>query len=294
MLQVNTVTADKEWRGLGREGDESGSGERVLTIAAPLADVVEFIQAAPRLDGANDASVTEDASAAWDDNSGYKGALELSEKGWPKGVKQMKEFAVEAGENYDTMPAYTYDMAGAFPDVGSYCAGDPEYMALPVEIEGKPICRILVEVGKAHSIKAPNAMRYGVAILGAVNSLIVAGITVVLDGSRSGGLGSTDTWHQWIFPLGGGDEVVDLDRLAFALAHPALTRRIAFAYMERIKELVPYTSGYLSNYGGGLVCGDDYDIHFPRLQDKRDCNSAEVARAKVEGIIKKAGYSNGD
>ena len=65
MLQVNTVTADKEWRGLGREGDESGSGERVLTIAAPLADVVEFIQAAPRLDGANDASVTEDASAAW-------------------------------------------------------------------------------------------------------------------------------------------------------------------------------------------------------------------------------------
>ena len=88
--------------------------------------------------------------------------------------------------------------------------------------------------------------------------------------------------------------MVDLDRLAFALAHPALTRRIAFAYMERVKELVPYTSGYLNNYGGGLVCVDDYDIHFPRLQDKRDCNSAEVARTKVEGIIKKAGYSHGD
>lgn len=292
MLQVNKVTADKEWRGLGRNGDRTGNGEKVLTIKAPLADVVEFVQAAPRLDGAGTYSVTNEASAAWDDNSGYKGALRLSEAGWPKGVEQMKEFAVEAGENYDTMPAFTYDVAGAFPDVGSFCAGDPEHMALPGEIQGKPVCRILVEVGRAQSIKAPNAMRYGVAILGAVNSLMVAGITVVLDGSRSGGLGGTDLWHQWIFPLGGGDQVVDLDRLAFALAHPALTRRIAFAYMERIKELAPYTSGYLSNYGGGLVCGDDYDIHFPRLGDKRDCNSAAVAREKVEGIIKKAGYSN--
>tara|TARA_R110000824_G_scaffold372074_1_gene561906 strand:- start:245 stop:1126 length:882 start_codon:yes stop_codon:yes gene_type:complete len=292
MLQVNKVTADKEWRGLGINGDKTGSGEKILTMKASLADVVEFVQAVPRLPGANDASVTEDASADWDDNSGYKGALRLSEAGWPKGVKQMKDFAVEAGENYETLPAFTYDIAGAFPDVGAFCAGDPEHMALPGEIQGKPVCRILVEVGKAHFVKASSAMRYGVAILGAVNSLMLAGITVVLDGSRSGGCEGTDLWHQWIFPLGGGDQVVDLDRLAFALAHPALTRRIAFAYMERVEELVPYTSGYLSNYGGGLVCGDDYDIHFPRLGDKRDCSSAAKAREKVEGIIKGAGYSN--
>ena len=194
MLQVNKVTADKEWRGLGVNGDKTGSGEQVLTMKASLADVVEFVQAAPRLPGASDASVTEEASA------------DLSEAGWPKGVKQMKEFEVEAGENYDTMPAFTYDIAGAFPDVGSYCAGDPEHMALPGEIQGKPVCRILVEVGKAHFVKASNAMRYGVAILGAVNSLMMAGVTVVLDGSRSGGCEGTDLWHQWIFPLGGGND----------------------------------------------------------------------------------------
>ena len=293
-MLLEKKTATETMKGLGQTGKDTGKGENIYTTRATVGEMVEFIKQAPRIDGAGNSSETEDSSKKWDDNAGYKGAIELAEKGWPAGVKQMKKFEVEAGENFDTLPAFSYDIAGAFPSVPAYCAGDPEHMALPVDLPNKPVCRMVVEIGKAFHIKAETCMRYGVAILGAVNSLITAGVTVVLDANWSGAFDfDRRDYTQWLIPLGGGGQVMDLDRLAYCLAHPALGRRIGFGYLERVKELAPTTkNGYGLNYGGGLFDTEEYDVHFPRIANDRDCKDGEAARQLVEGILSKAGYGN--
>ena len=294
MLQLEKKTATETMKGLGERGKGKGRGENIYTTKATVGEMVEFIKQAPRIDGAGKSSTKDEPRKDWDDNAGYKGAIELAEKGWPAGVKKMKKFEVEAGENFDTLPAFSYDIAGAFPSVPAYCAGDPEHMALPVDLPNKPVCKMVVEIGKAWHLRAATSMRYGVAILGAVNSLMMAGVTVVLDANWSGAFdyGQRD-YSQWLIPLGGGGQVMDLDRLAYCLAHPALLRRIGFAYLERVKELAPTTKdAYLLNFGGGLFDTSQYDVHFPRISNDRDCKDAAAARQLVEGILNKAGYGN--
>lgn len=294
MLQLEKKKATETIKGLGQRGKDKGKGENIYTTRATIGEMVEFIKQAPRIDSAGKGSTEDESTKDWDDNAGYKGAIELAEKGWPAGVKRMKKFEVEAGENFDTLPAFSYDIAGAFPSVPAYCAGDPEHMALPVELPNKPVCRMVVEIGKVWHLKASTSMRYGVAILGAVNSLMAAGVTVVLDANWSGAFDYDQRdYSQWLIPLGGGGQVMDLDRLAYCLAHPALLRRIGFSYLERVKELAPTTkSGYLLNYGGGLFDTEEYDVHFPRIANDGDCKDAAAARQLVEGILSKAGYGN--
>ena len=294
MLQLEKKTATETIKGLGQRGKDTGKGENIYTTKATVGEMVEFIKQAPRIDSAGKSSIEDESTKDWDDNAGYKGAIELAEKGWPAGVKKMKKFEVEAGENFDTLPAFSYDIAGAFPSVPAYCAGDPEHMALPVDLPNKPVCKMVVEIGKAWHLRAATSMRYGVAILGAVNSLMMAGVTVVLDANWSGAFdyGQRD-YSQWLIPLGGGGQVMDLDRLAYCLAHPALLRRIGFSYLERVKELAPTTkNGYLLNFGGGLFDTEEYDVHFPRVASDKDCKDAAAARQLVEGILNKAGYGN--
>ena len=294
MLQLEKKTAIETMKGLGERGKGKGRGENIYTTKATVGEMVEFIKQAPRIDGAGKSSTEDESTKDWDDDAGYKGAIELAEKGWPAGVKKMKKFEVEAGENFDTLPAFSYDIAGAFPSVPAYCAGDPEHMALPVDLPNKPVCRMVVEIGKAFHIKAATSMRYGVAILGAVNSLMMAGVTVVLDANWSGAFDYDQRdYSQWLIPLGGGGQVMDLDRLAYCLAHPALLRRIGFSYLERVKELAPNTKdAYLLNFGGGLFDTSEYDVHFPRIASDKDCKDAAAARQLVEGILNKAGYGN--
>ena len=271
------------------------AGDTVHTAQGTLGDMLDWIDATPRLPGAGNVAEENPAAMDWDLGAGYAGAFELARQGWPEGVKKMKKIAVEAGEHFEQVPALEYDVAGAFPLVPLYCAGSPEHMALPAEAPSRPVCRMAVEVSQAWHIEAEASMRYGVAIVSAVQALIQAGVVVELWGVRSGKItdnykGKSD-WFSWAFPLGGGGQAMDLDRVAFCLAHPALSRRIVFGITERRPELVESSkSNYMRNSGDG-VADAGFNVHIPRLHKTSEAETVEIAREKVAKILTEAGYN---
>ena len=266
------------------------AGDTVHTAQGTLGDMLDWIDATPRLPGAGNEAEENPAAMDWDLNAGYAGAFELARNGWPEGVKKMKKIAVEAGEHFERLPVLEYDVAGAFPLVPLYCAGSPEHMALPAEAPARPVCRMAVEVSPAWHIAASASLRYGGAIVSAVQALIQAGVVVELWGVRSGMM-TDNHWFSWAFPLGGGGQAIDLDRVAFCLAHPALTRRVVMAVTERRPELVESSkNGYMFNSGNGIADAG-YNVHFPRLHNTSEAETVEIAREKVAKILTEAGYN---
>ena len=138
-------------------------------------------------------------------------------------------------------------------------------------------------------------MRYGVAIVSAVQALTMAGVVVELWGVRSSKISDNykekSDWFSWAFPLGGGGQAIDLDRVAFCLAHPALSRRIVFGITERRPELVESSRGNYGCNSGDGVADAGFNVHFPRLHNTDEAKTVDIAREKVAKVLTEAGYN---
>jgi hypothetical protein len=83
-------------------------------------------------------------------------------------------------------------------------------------------------------------MLRGAAVISVANTLEAQGISTIL--RIVGATRSEKTWaYTIVFKKAG--EFLDLDRAAFALAHPACMRRLAFALLEQHADLKSQMSG---------------------------------------------------
>lgn len=180
---------------------------------------------------------------SWTGSNSLEHALQVARAGWPEGTARLGAGMVSAARlvNLDNAPSTVYDVAGELPDVGRYLAGDPECMSYQCP-EGASGARPLVRIAACGSIAAKLDTRqienYGIAILTAVDQLEKSGRDVEL------------SWYMYCVDayaehdamlttvtIKHAGEHLDLDRAAFALAHPSMFRRLCFAHMEQQPEL---------------------------------------------------------
>lgn len=192
-------------------------------------------------------------SAAWAGSATFDEAMRIARQGWPEGRARMAK-GLEAARlilSHDAMPQASMDVAGAYPIVPVAVAGDPAHMVSfePTEKRTNQIIRLLVPRGASWRTPATCIENYGIALLSIVDSLEQAGHSVEITISKAGykaGFKDDLLFDMRITAKQAG-EPLDLDRLAFVLAHPAFLRRLVFAIMEQHTEhRLPYV---MKNYG---------------------------------------------
>ena len=172
----------------------------------------------------------------WAGTSSYQGALDLLNKGWPEGLAKMVTARAKAAPLAVMIPSYAYDVAGAYPNVALACAGEPMNMWAPTEEERKtkPIVKVGINISASGSYDAQDFINYGAAILSYIDALESAS-NIRCEVWIMNYVKCNDGISTYLLEVKAKspEEHLDLDRLAFMIANPAMLRRFVFCHKSR-------------------------------------------------------------
>lgn len=160
-------------------------------------------------------------------------ALQVARKGWPEGMEWARDVAMPALSAATSTrvagEAWTYDVTGAAYDVGEYLSGVPECWLACQTSETRPVISILVNIAVSAGVPADAIRRRGAAVTALALHLQASGYVVEL--WSTWGVDVYDVrkgacWHRVRLSDGNGGPL-DVDRVLFALAHPAAGRQLA-------------------------------------------------------------------
>jgi hypothetical protein len=192
----------------------------------------------------------QQGSKNWTSTESFSEAIEMAfRRGWPKGRELLHETLISIHSRPKVYNSLEFEVAGAIPCVPVYCTGDPAWMISDPGMSirsAKPIVRIDYNNWVSAYVDVKSMMLRGAAIVSLTDSLERQGLSVELRiiGNSKSFYGRKVFRYSITYKRAG--ETLDLDRAAFAIAHPSSMRRLAFAILEQHKDLEPEFKG---NYG---------------------------------------------
>jgi len=190
----------------------------------------------------------------WDMNAGWSGAVEMVGKGWNEGTKDVLARMDQVKHSLEEQFAgYRMDVTGQFFDVGLVISGEPECWFHEETEPVRKIAKIAVNATAACSTSADLIRNRGAAIVALADHLQQAGWIVEISVFFVAlGHKEQDGNSNTIIRIDVPTRPIDIDELAFLVAHPAGFRRIGFAAEEAVNG-----NKYLGGYGGcGILKGD--------------------------------------
>lgn len=178
-------------------------------------------------------------------------------------------------------------IAGSHPDVARFIAGMPDNMNKRIvsDCMRKPCYDIVVNASYSCDITTKQIMNYGAAIANAIDTLEGLGYSISLKLAHAA-RNDDKAWGECIVMKSHG-EALDLDRMAFYVAHPSFLRRLVFSHNEAFN-----TQATIS-YGYGSPCGlpeehmlGDTIMYFPHQRSLDDCDTLTGALDHVFHLIK--------
>jgi len=246
----------------------------------------------------NDAATGPDyqRQAGWSGCATLGEAVDLARHGWPEGWRRMKAlrdaiFAKMASQVHRDVVQFR--IAGGAVNVARFLSGRPDCFMARVksnqvkDLRSRKVLKMVVNVGARASVSSDTFFARGAAAVTLIEALERAGIRVQVDmlSLATNGVGRQVRVACRLKEAG---EVIQLDKLAFCLAHPALHRKLNFAL--RLKH-----SGWI---GGSIDVPLDQrgDIYI----DAADTTAAQVwldpakaqewvlGQLKAQGIVMRA------
>jgi hypothetical protein len=184
---------------------------------------------------------THSSSKSEDDDwagGSFKQATDMIDTGWPEGREKMGASLAEVSTTPTMMASLAMDVAGAYPIAALAAAGDPCAMVdlQPIEDRVRPIVRLVVGRVASALYSAKEFMNYGVAVLSYVEGLEAAGFRVEIEANMACMMDNRIKVDCRV-TLKKAEEPIEMDKLAYALAHPTFLRRICFRVWESIPEI---------------------------------------------------------
>lgn len=232
-------------------------------------------------------------SASWDFNVGVSGAQELARKGWSEGAKDLSDRLAAHMPARDHVDSWRYDVAGELPDIGRFLAGDPAHMRRHGHPKGhKPIISLCVNNWIACTTTATQMANYGAAMVNIIDQLENSGRRVELTAGCIAQHFSTKAMMSATWRVKAAQDPLDIGAVAFAVAHPAASRRFGWLLWERTDAPTdPY-------YGLGIGKASDEDdlidpypgtLVLPGLKmSGSSCNTLEQAIVFVAAQVNEA------
>jgi hypothetical protein len=228
-------------------GDPTDRFPPVVKEFDSIDGMMEFIQTEPILWPTNPDSQKRRQSPSeieFDGTSTWEEACELAHHGWQEGRHLLIEASSEQPPaEYSKARATHYDVAGSYPDVSRFVAGDPFSMvdfALSERGRRKTL-KIMVSPICDNTVTQERRAYWGAALLSWIEAEELAGYAIELEViyvSAPSGYWLDDNKLGPLlvikFSLKKPDEQLSVSELAFWLMHNAAHRRIQFAVRERL------------------------------------------------------------
>lgn len=219
----------------------------------------------------------------------FAAALDLARNGWPEGAAQVKAVAASIREKLSgsltERQIAEWSVTGADVDVGRFVIGEPECMIdfVPDTVHAPAkFLRMTVNFMAACGIPAEEIIRKGAAAVALIDALESSGYRVEVDGVVANGFSDI---HKTVIRLKNAGEPCEIDRLAFAIAHPSTFRRLFFSYMETLpanwRAALHVPGGY--GHVRQLSAEDAGDINIEALRFGTEAASAEWILGQLRG-----------
>jgi hypothetical protein len=176
----------------------------------------------------------------------YNEAVKIASLGWPEGTKKMKKGLLEFQASEAPQLKSLFDVSGDEPDIDRFLSGEPENMISWENVQASGVVFLDVYFSFSYSCgkKQDAIIKRGVQILSNVDQLEQNGYRVRIIAYERSTDPNGNTFELNV-TLKDYQEVIDLDRMAFAMAHPAMLRRLGFRLIEQI----PHKNYDHPNYG---------------------------------------------
>lgn len=199
--------------------------------------------------------------------------------GWPKGRDLLYEALAIVRPRPEPFKSIEMSVAGAFPIVPNYCAGDPECMVMDPGSNlrmTKPIIRIDYNHWIQATTTPQDMILRGAAVLSLAETLERYGYSTEL---RIIGNSGNERIFRYSVVFKRAGEMLDIDRAAFAIAHPSSMRRLAFAILEQHPEL---EDTFHHGYGIPQFEPNDPDPNTIFIPGSTGHETPEIAKRAVE------------
>jgi hypothetical protein len=213
-----------------------------------LSDLIDRTNDPKRIRWTSSSRSRDTNDREWFGTANWTEALDLVRKGWPEGREKMARAMSVAAQatNHATAPSMALDVAGAYPMIPAAVAGDPMNMVsfAPVEDRRRPIVRLFVSCVYSAGYSANAVMNYGAALMAYVDALEETGHRTEITMTYL-----SDYRGQRIMPsvlAKRAEDALDVDRMAFVIAHPSFLRRLMFGLLETVPE---WEASHAGGYG---------------------------------------------
>jgi hypothetical protein len=202
--------------------------------------VGDFVRYASETKAAADVSVASREPCSTNGFFGtftFSQAVELASAGWPEGAARVVELregceAFLAAAKAAKTRGYGWDVTGDFIDVGRLLSGEPECCGLEQDGRGlgSRVVSIRLNACVSASVSTDAITARGLTVLVAADLLESCGIRCEILVSQATYNDSRLVETNVCVKAPGVP--IDIDRLAFAIAHPSFFRRFGFAFCE--------------------------------------------------------------
>jgi hypothetical protein len=232
----------------------------------------------------------------WYRSASFADALRLAREGWSEGREQASRFTASITDQVrGRMKVTEYEPVTVGPifDLGAYMQDEPQFMLMTTESErdmsNGGIVRIVIDVGVSAAVDADTLIRRGAAVIALVDALESQGRRCEVTATYCAGRGTYDSRANGSMGLSiatvikrAGD-YVNMDVLAFAVAHPSSFRRLAFALYESVNADLRAHHGLNGGYGQAQTLGDiPHDVRIKAADLYGDAVWATEASATKE------------
>lgn len=171
-------------------------------------------------------------------------AVKLARYGWEDGLKKLEYYEEMADKDYaskvaDNVWDVENQVTGSYVDVGAYLQGVPECMCDFVSKRTNTFADVLVNPSISCWVKGKTIIDRGREIMKLVDALEKRHIKtrVCLMFVVKGEFNDDSKFYVVNIVCKDYCELLDQNRLIFALAHPSMVRRLLFSMMEQEKDI---------------------------------------------------------
>lgn len=264
------------------------------TTVYEYSSLSEYIEVARAHQGKRGKSSTRyQTDNSWTDGvNTFDAAARLCLFGWTDQHNHIKAIVDSITPNFTERMASRfetqYDVAGGMVDVAAYLNGEPECMVSFVDHETETIDRtltIVVDGFYSAGTDTESIFKRGAAICALTEVLTLMGYAVkIVVESNLKGYNSSKDHARSVVTIKEHKADLAIDRIAFALCHPAFYRRIGFAWQEDIQGWNPEANSY--SYPSQVSTPGDIIVGCPDYRDNitPEKNPLEWVKKMIAGI----------
>jgi hypothetical protein len=196
-----------------------------------VSDVARYLEANPSHWPSNQAR-DKGYGSSWDLGADWQTCLRMAREGWSEGAERLHASLAVLMPPNDKETETRYDVAGHFPDVARYVAGDPAHMIRRGRTHGHPpVVNIVVAATASGGVPAQSYANFGAAMTNVIDRIEAGGRRVELHVMFPNQLRGRRVLAGW--KVKAAEDHCDLAQIAFAIGHPAAYRRFGFGLWEQ-------------------------------------------------------------